>query len=389
MDVPFDRLDIPETLRPRLVPEAPLATRREAARGLPSQLPEVELAALYVLSGDPDAGVREAALDALRGLGKVVERIDQSTHPKVLELLASLRHEPELDARIMEVRNTNDRTAILIAARADEALCSAIVDNHERLMITPDVVVALHGNPRCADTTLERAVSLLRMHRMLPALPERRGAPPPPPPAAFDLEAEIEAALRGEASPHLATRQNLELFDLDKLAAQPLQGFTFDFHDDAEFSLDMLEDRDGGMAAEERSNLERKIAKLSPGKKIKLAYLGNKEVRSILIRDRSKMVATAVVKSGRLSDAEVVAYSGNRNLESDVLREIGTNREWVRKYPVQVQLVNNPRCPPSIAVRFVPGLQAKDLAALARNRNVSSVVFQMATRLARQKGGEK
>lgn len=389
MDIPYDRLDIPAALRPRLDPESPRATRLEAARGLPTELPEVELSALYVLACDADDEVRETALASLRQLPKPAERIDQSTHPKVLELLASLRHEPELDARIMEIRNTNDRTAILIASRASAELASAIVDNHERLLITPDVVVALHQNPRCDDETIERAISLLRMHRMLPQLPEKRGDPPPAAPASFDLEAEIEAALRGEASPHLANRQNLELFDLDKLGAEPLKGFNFDFADDAEFSLDMLEDRDEGMVAEERSNLERRIAKLSPGKKIKLAYLGNKEVRSILIRDRSKMVACAVVKSGRLTDAEVLAYSANRNLESDVLREIANNREWTRRYPVQVALVNNPRCPPSIAVRFVTLLQAKDLAALARNRNVSSVVFQMASRLAAQKSGQK
>lgn len=389
MDIPYDRLRIPPTLRSRIMPEAPREVRLAAARGLPSEPPAVELAALYVLSCDADDEVRETALASLRQLPKLVERLDQSTHPKVLELLASLRHEPELDARIMEIRNTNDRTAILIASRASAELASAIVDNHERLLITPDVVLALHQNPRCDDATLERAISLLRMHQMLPRLPEKRGAPPPAAPASFDLEAEIEAALRGEASPHLTHRQNLELFDLDKLAAEPLKGFNFDFVDDAEFSLEMLEEREGTMAAEERSNLERTIAKLPPGKKIKLAYLGNKEVRAILIRDRSKMVACAVVKSGRLSDAEVLAYAGNRNLESDVLREIANNREWTRKYPVQVALVNNPRCPPSIAVRYVSSLQAKDLAALARNRNVSSVVFQMATRLARQKSGEK
>jgi hypothetical protein len=124
---------------------------------------------------------------------------------------------------------------------------------------------------------------------------------------------------------------------------------------------------------------------MSVGKKLKLAYLGNKSVRSLLIRDRNKLVSVAVVKSGRLTDAEVLAHAGNRNLPDEALREIATNREWTRKYPVKVALVNNPKCPPSVSLSLVSQLQIKDLASLSRNRNVSSVVFTLAGKLAKQK----
>lgn len=390
MDIPFDRLGISDALRARVAPDAPRAARLAAAAGLPGEDPAVELAALYVLAGDPDPAVREAAVATVQALPGLIDRLEQGTHPKVLELVATVRPDPAIDQRLVEIRNTNDRTAMLVAARADAELCSFIADHRERLLITPDLVVALHQNPACPDEVLDRAAGFLRVHRMLPDLPASRAEKPTPPAPAFDLEAEIEAALRGEVSPHLQARQKIEMFDIDKLVATAgagLDGFRFDFQDDGEFSLDLLQDRDGATSGEERIKLEQKIAAMSPGKKIKLAYLGNKEVRSILIRDRSKMVATAVIKSGRLTDSEVLAYAGNRNLDSDVLREMAVNREWVRKYPVQVALVNNPRCPPSIAVKFVNNLQAKDLASLARNRNVSSVVFQAAVRLNRQKTG--
>ena len=121
------------------------------------------------------------------------------------------------------------------------------------------------------------------------------------------------------------------------------------------------------------------------GHKIKLAYRGNKEVRGILIRDTNKVIASAVVKSGRLTDQEVASFAGNKNLDGEVLREIATNSEFTRKYPVKVALVNNPKTPVSMAVTMVNSLQKKDLMSLTRNRNVPSVVTTAATRLFRKK----
>jgi hypothetical protein len=108
-------------------------------------------------------------------------------------------------------------------------------------------------------------------------------------------------------------------------------------------------------------------------------------VRQALVRDTNKMVAVAVVRSGRCSDAEISAIASNRNIHDDVLREVAQNREWVRKYPVRVALVNNPKTPVGTAVAMVSSLQPKDLADLARNHNVSSVVTAVAQRLHQQK----
>jgi hypothetical protein len=113
---------------------------------------------------------------------------------------------------------------------------------------------------------------------------------------------------------------------------------------------------------------------MSIGHKIKLAYKGNKEARSILIRDANKTVSIAVVKSGRMTDTEVASYAGNRNLCDDVIREIARNKEFTRKYPVQVALVTNPKTPVNVAMAFMAGMHKKDLQSLMRNRNVSSVI---------------
>lgn len=395
-DIPWDKLGIPPHQRASLDEGAAYADRMAAARGLPGAPPEVQLAALYVCAATGDAALRDTAVATLRSFADVPGALNSRTHTKVLEFLAEFRADPAVDAAIAHHRNLNDRTAVLVAARADARLAEAMCDDHERLLISPDVLVALHQNPRTPDAALERATSFLRMEHALPTLPGVRGqgqtpvvasAPAAPEPAAFDLDAEIEAALAGKPSPALQARQKLTMFDLDKLGSgnAPNTGFQFNFKSDDDFSLDLLDEGQGDQPPEVRLSIEKRISLMAPGKKIKLAYLGNKETRNILIRDRNKQVALAVVKSGRMTENEALNAAGNRNLAMDVLREISANREFMRKYPVKVALVNNPRTPPSVAVPIVSQLQKRDLEALARNRNVSSVLFSMAEKMVRQK----
>ncbi len=397
MDIPWEKLGIPHAFRAQLAADAPAAGRMQAARG---QLPapaDVQLAALYVCAATGDPSLRDAAVSTLRNLPDVTGALSSRTHSKVLEFLAEYRPDPRIDAEIAHHRNLNDRTAILIAARATPLLAEAMCDDHERLLICPDVLVALHQNPNTGAAAIERGTSFLRMEHALPTLPAVRGlgapvatsAPAEEPEAAFDLDAEIEAALTGKPSPVLQARQKLVMFDLDKLAPKAAPGaapaFQFNFKSEDDFSLDLLDEGQGDSAPEVRISIEKRIAAMPPGKKIKLAYLGNKESRSILLRDRNKQVALAVVKSGRMTDNEALNAAGNRNLAMDVLRELSANREFMRKYPVKVALVNNPRTPVSVAVAIVSQLQKRDLETLARNRNVSSVLFGMAEKMVRQK----
>lgn len=408
--IPYDKLNIPDNLRKNVEPDSPKPMRLATAKGVLPIAPDHLLGMLTVLAADAEADVREAALASLKTLPNVVSLLGQRTHAKVLEVLAQVRTERALDERIITLRSTNDRTAMMIAARADARLCELIAANHERLLITPDLLLALHKNPQCSEADFERANAFLRMEHCAPELPEEEAAAAPaqkpvanattpapvpnltpapvrpvapPPEPTFDLDAEIEAALAGKESPMLVARRQLEMFDIDKLANidTPLEGFSFDFKSDEDFSIEMVDDGEGDTDNEVKLTIAKQIAGMSPGKKIKLAYVGNKEVRGILIRDKNKQVALAVVKSGRMSDAEAISFAGNRNMISEVLREISANGEWMRKYPLKVALVNNPRCPPSIAVPIVNQLQSKDLGALSRNKNVSSVIFTMALKL--------
>ena len=81
----------------------------------------------------------------------------------------------------------------------------------------------------------------------------------------------------------------------------------------------------------------------------------------------------------------MAACAGNKNLDSEVLREISSNSEFTLKHPVKVALVNNPKTPVSVAVGMVSSMQKKDMLMLTRNRNIPSVVSESALRLYRKK----
>lgn len=129
-----------------------------------------------------------------------------------------------------------------------------------------------------------------------------------------------------------------------------------------------------------RSSLQSYIARLTVPQKVEMTSKGNREVRLILSRDPSSVVARALVSSPRISETDVIAYAGSAQTNEDVLRGIAENREWSKSLRVKVLLVSNPSTPPAVALRFLGHLSVSDLRILARNRNVSMIIRREANR---------
>jgi hypothetical protein len=129
-----------------------------------------------------------------------------------------------------------------------------------------------------------------------------------------------------------------------------------------------------------RSSLQSYISRLTVPQKVEMTSKGNREVRLILSRDPSSVVARALVISPRISETDVIAYAGSAQTNEDVLRGIAENREWSKSLRVKVLLVSNPRTPPAVALRFLGHLSVSDLSILARNRNVSMIIRREAKR---------
>ena len=146
---------------------------------------------------------------------------------------------------------------------------------------------------------------------------------------------------------------------------------------------DLTEERPIG--EDERSSIASQVAVLSVPGKVELAVKGNREVRRILSRDASSMVARAVVGSPKLSEDDIISYAASSLTHEDVLRFIADSRQWTANRQVVNALVLNPRTPPPAAIRFLKSYQTSELRILSQNRSLSAAVRQEARRLLAQR----
>jgi hypothetical protein len=123
------------------------------------------------------------------------------------------------------------------------------------------------------------------------------------------------------------------------------------------------------------------ILTMKVGEKLKLALKGNKEARSILIRDPNRLIHRFVLQNPRISDEEVLAIARNRNLDQELLRKIGEHKNWPRNSLVRLALVTNPKTPLATALPLVNQLAERDLRVIAKSKNVSATIVTQVRRL--------
>jgi hypothetical protein len=135
----------------------------------------------------------------------------------------------------------------------------------------------------------------------------------------------------------------------------------------------------------QRDNTVQKINRLDVKGRIQLAMKGNKEERSILIRDGTKVVALAVLDAPKLSDGEVEKFALQKNVLEAVLRQIPLKRRFMKNYIVVRNLVANPRTPLDLGLGLMKHLQTQDLKNVSANKEVSETVRKLALKMYKQK----
>jgi hypothetical protein len=177
-------------------------------------------------------------------------------------------------------------------------------------------------------------------------------------------EGDSHAAALGEVTPEVAARL-LEVDIGELFAASEIMG---------------------GEEFEQSESMEirsayRRILQMGPGQKAVLAMKGGREERMILVRDTNKVVALGVLKNPRLTEKDVEEIARLRNVSEEVLRGIGINREWSKRYAVAGMLVRNPRTPPGISLNMLARLVTQDLKELMKDRNVPELIRRQSKRL--------
>ena len=134
-----------------------------------------------------------------------------------------------------------------------------------------------------------------------------------------------------------------------------------------------------------RDNSMQKINRLDVKGRIQLALKGNKEERSLLIRDGTKVVALAVLEAPKLSDGEVEKFALQKNVLEAVLRQIPLKRRFMKNYIVVRNLVANPRTPLDLGLGLMKHLMMQDLKNISNNKEISETVRKLALKMYKQK----
>ncbi|HEX8282365.1 MAG TPA: hypothetical protein VF588_03380 [Pyrinomonadaceae bacterium] len=382
---------------------APQQARMAAARGMLPVPQDVMLELLVALRSDADAQIAGAADETLAaqdptsllGAASAAE-----TAPAVLTYLAS---RPGLGREVQESLALNASTpdeavAELARATGEGAVLDLVAVNQQRLIRAPAIIDAVLANPaRTPDA--ERRVRETRRE----FFEKERGARQ----IADEMRARglvaaaefVESAESFDSEEGLSAEdawliaEHVEVWDVDVddswLPSERLEELldaTFEQRQAAAERLVAELSAEAGTAAPERIALIRRIMLMKVKDRIKLGMKGDREARSILIRDPNKVVAQAVINNPRITDQEVEAIAAMRTVSDEVLRLIAMNRGWARQYPIIHNLARNPRTPLPTAMGILPRLHAKELKALGQNRNVSDSVRRQALRLATTRG---
>jgi regulator of extracellular matrix RemA (YlzA/DUF370 family) len=377
---------------------APPAARSVAAPGM-LPLPQADLLEVLVhLTADNDPAIASAAQETMAEQQPgdlLLVAAAENTASSVLGYLAALTSAGrEIHEAIAANANTPDE-AIALLARATEhaSLIELITLNQQRLIRSPAIIDAVLLNPARSLEAERRAKETRREF-----FEKERGA--------RQIAGELRA--RGNAaaaeffeSADLSTAEGEMSIDDAWLIAQHIEVSDVDI-DDSWLAREFMEETPEQIAANvqavinaerlegelspERVSLIRKIMFMTVKDRVKLAMKGDREARGILIRDSNKVVATAVIHNPRTTDQEIENISAMRTVADEVLRLIGNNRAWARKYPIIHNLARNPRTPMATAVQILPRIRTKDLKAITLNRNVSEAVRRQAYRLSEMRG---
>ncbi len=316
-----------------------------AASGFLPLAPEdlIPLQVQFARGRDPELAGK--ASEALRQVDVRVAApfLEHLAGEEVLAFFAVQVSHPRLIETILRRRDVPRRLLVDLARRLPPDLQEILVLRQDAILDEPEILSALESNPQLSSY-VQRRILEYRDH----LLPRDRSAPPAPAPAHEELE-EIDDASLAAA--------------LKVVKALPASGEI-----DAEVGLS-----------------EGQIRMLPVPARLKLARGAPRTLRNFLLRDTNPQVACAALLFNNLSDQEVEQTASSRSVQQEVLDAIARKREWIGRYPVMKALVQNPRTPLNLALKYVPRLAVRDLRDMAKDRNIPDAVRSMALRLYRIK----
>jgi hypothetical protein len=311
-------------------------------------LPQDDLiAVLAFLTASEDAEVSELAHNSLVEIpikslvGFAANENVDSSH---LELLMLASEDTTVLETLIRNRGVSDDAIVKLARVAPPPVQEIIVINQARIIRAPQILEALLENPSLSTDarrrTLENREEFFDKKERIRALQEELGQD-----VVADIPMDAIADLLEQAE------KDTTPAGVDTVPAPPAEA-----------------DDDKGRSIWSR------ILKMTVSEKVQLAFKGDKTVRTILVRERNRLVAAATMRNPRMTENEVESIAGMRNVEEEVLRLIGNRRDWTTKYPIALALIKNPKAPLGVVLPLINRLTLRDLKGLKDDKGVSEAV---------------
>jgi hypothetical protein len=332
------RLKVSPPVARLVAPGAPREVQLAAARGTIPLSGADLLTSLCFLCANPDVEIKGEAVKTLRALpASVLLPVldDAALHPRLLELLPRVRMtDVALMERVVTHPAVNDATLLYLAVRAEQPVLERLAGNQQRL--TPAIIEAMVANPHA-----ERALKFRLGWREEPAAVADGGD---------------EEAADDEVFPEAVEGNPDEVEEVS----------------DEDLEARLKEAEKKGMSKHQLA-MEMRVAE-----KIKMAMTGDKEWRNILVKDPNKLVHGAVLKNGRITEAEVAVVARSKTASDELIRIILLNRDWIKNGDIRKSLVTHPKTPLPKAIRFIGTLTVDELKKLAKSRSVSNAIVTTA-----------
>ncbi|MBU5613686.1 hypothetical protein [Geomonas azotofigens] len=248
-------------------------------------------------------------------------------------LLYYLCHDPdqEVKRQAMGTLRSLDRTQlerILSDRELHPQILDALVQLHGK---KPDIAPLLAGHPNLSD----KAAAFLHAQGFAAATPQA-------------------------APPHAAPHKEHDLEEVDETTGP---------------------DDDEPIDEEEYQSKYQLAQSMGVSDKIKMAMTGDKEWRALLIKDNNKLVSGAAIKNPRMTESEVLTIVKSQIQNDEVIRVICANKDWIKNAQIRKALVENHKTPLPNALRFLGTLGEKDLANLAKSKNINTIIANQARKI--------
>ncbi|PIE02531.1 MAG: hypothetical protein CSA81_06880 [Acidobacteria bacterium] len=231
-----------------------------------------------------------------------------------------------------------------VASTLAEQFLDLVVNNQVKILEEPEIVQALQANPALSITQEQKLDDYERL------------------------------LLKDLVSP-AEELENRSIKEIEQEAIEEAKDWVKTFGTDKVTKKELTPDPD------EAESVLQQVSKMTVPQKVQAAIKGKREMRSTLVRDTNKLVCSAVIRSPRMTEAEAESYAALRNVQTDVLRLISMNREWMKSYKIVMILVKNPRTPIGVSTRLIRRVSRKDLRLLKMNRGIPEVLRVTARRM--------